>query len=61
MRAWPLLTPPVIPQLVLRDAAADALSTFGDIFIDPGSDRWLNGPLVFITGEEKERGKHLYK
>ncbi len=44
---------PVTPLLLLRDTAADTLSTFGDIFIDPRSDLWLNGPLVFITEEGK--------
>lgn len=46
---------PVTPLLLLRDTAADTLSTFGDIFIDPRSDLWLNGPLVFITEERMER------
>lgn len=45
--------PPVTPWQLLRDTAAEhTLSTFGDIFIDPGSDRGLNGPLVFITEED---------
>lgn len=47
------LNSPVTPPLLLRDTAADTLSTFGDIFIDPRSDLWLNGPLVFITEERK--------
>ena len=45
---------PVTPPLLLRDTAADTLSTFGDIFIDPRSDLGLNGPLVFITEEDGE-------
>lgn len=47
--------PPVTPLRLLRGAAADTLSTFGDIFIDPRSDLWLNGPLVFITEEDGEQ------
>lgn len=45
---------PVTPLLLLRDTAANTLSTFGDIFIDPRSDLWLNGPLVFMTEEDGE-------
>lgn len=45
---------PVTPLLLLRDTAAGTLSTFGDIFIDPRSDLWVNGPLVFITEEHRE-------
>lgn len=52
MRAQLLSAQPVVPRLFLRDTAADTLSTFGDIFIDPSNDRWLNGPPVFITEEE---------
>lgn len=46
-------SPPVTALWLLRDPAADTLSTFGDIFIDPRSDLWLNAPLVFITEERK--------
>lgn len=54
MRMLSLLNSPVTPLLLLRDLASDTISRFGENFIDPHSDLWLNGPLVFITEEDGE-------